>query len=80
LIEHKVVIVHCELPIPTREWDWCAYYEDQEGQLHRYGWGKSRGEALVALARLNWAKNKRGRPALVKPDDDTVRPFKQGIT
>jgi hypothetical protein len=64
LIEHKVVVVHCELPIPVREWDWCAYYEDEEGQLHKYGWGKSRGEAMLALARLKWAKN-------VKPSEAT---------
>jgi hypothetical protein len=73
LIEHKVVVVHCELPIPTREWDWCAYYEDEEGQLHKYGWGKTRGEALVALARMNWAKRN------VTPGDETAWPNREPL-
>ena len=35
-------------PIPTRIFDWCAYWEGT-GEDGRYGWGKTQAEAIADL-------------------------------
>lgn len=35
-------------PIPTRKFDWCAWWDGEE-ELGEYGWGETRDEAVTDL-------------------------------
>lgn len=35
-------------PIPLRDWDWCATFEDYDGEDY-VGWGKSEEDAIQDL-------------------------------
>lgn len=43
-------IITCEVfpPIPTTDFDYCAYYEGDE-ELQDYGWGSTRNAAIADL-------------------------------
>ena len=49
----KIIVSHVYPPIPNREWDWCAYHDDDVELPWTYGWGKTCEEALADLARLD---------------------------
>ncbi len=36
-------------PIPIRQYDWCAYYEDEGEEAGRYGWGETEADAILDL-------------------------------
>lgn len=42
----KIVTEHVYPPIPLRQFDWCAHYDDPEGPL---GWGHTEAEAIADL-------------------------------
>jgi hypothetical protein len=39
----------CYPPIPIRDFDWCAYYEDDVEDSSKYGWGRTEAEAVAEL-------------------------------
>ena len=44
----KIVISEVRPPIPTKEFDYCAFIEGTE-ELQQYGWGSSPSEAISSL-------------------------------
>lgn len=42
----KIVTSYVRPPIPTRNCDWCAHYDDEEGPT---GWGATEAEAIADL-------------------------------
>jgi len=44
----KIKTQHVYPPIPTRVFDWCAYWDGTE-ENGRYGWGKTEAEAIADL-------------------------------
>jgi hypothetical protein len=36
-------------PIPTRDHDWCAWFDDDGEERGHYGWGKTEAEAIADL-------------------------------
>lgn len=36
-------------PVPMRNFDWCAYYEDEGEEAGRYGYGATEAEAILDL-------------------------------
>jgi len=44
----KIVTEHKFPPIPSRAFDWCAYYEGHE-EAGPYGWGRTEDEARADL-------------------------------
>ena len=47
----KIIAYYENPPIPCRSFDWCAYEEGEE-DAGRYGWGKTRFEAIVNLTEI----------------------------
>ncbi len=45
----KICTHHVYPPIPTREFDWCAY-RDGEEELGEYGYGPTEAAAIADLA------------------------------
>lgn len=39
-------------PIPVRQFDWCAYLEDDVENASKYGWGRTEAEAILDLEDL----------------------------
>lgn len=48
----RICTDHVYPPIPTRNCDWCAYYDGEE-ELEHYGWGNTEDNAILDLA-MNW--------------------------
>jgi hypothetical protein len=47
IVHHRKVIVHhVHPPIPTRRFDFCAYFDGEE---EHYGWGETEAEAIWDL-------------------------------
>lgn len=43
----RKIMTHCVFPpIPTRAFDWCAYYDPEASE---YGWGATEEEAIKDL-------------------------------
>jgi hypothetical protein len=47
----KIITRYDPKPIPDRQFDWCAS-EDGGEERHMTGWGATKEEALIDLARL----------------------------
>lgn len=46
----KIVTTHVYPPIPMRSFDWCAFFEDEEGDEDGMrGWGKTQESAIANL-------------------------------
>lgn len=47
----KIKTTHVYPPIPIRDFDWCAFFEDEEFNFDDglRGWGKTEKEAIDAL-------------------------------
>ena len=45
---YSVTTTHVRPPIPSREWDWCAYVEGEE-EAGNYGWGETKSDAVADL-------------------------------
>lgn len=41
----KIITTFINPPIPSRNYDWCAYYEADE-ESGNYGWGATKPEAI----------------------------------
>lgn len=48
----KIITTHIYPPIPTRQFDWCAYLDGEEENTHRQGWGATESEAIDDLNRV----------------------------
>jgi hypothetical protein len=46
----SIITNHIYPPIPQRQFDWVAYFDDNVETPSQYGYGKTRLEALVDLA------------------------------
>jgi hypothetical protein len=46
--EKRIVTDHVFPPVPSRSFDWCAYYEGEE-EKQNYGWGRTEEEAVADL-------------------------------
>ena len=46
-LHDEVTTYHVNPPIPIRNWDWCAYFNEQEEGL--VGWGKTEYDAIYDL-------------------------------
>ena len=58
MIRSKIVVRHILPPIPTRKFDYMAFYVDEE-EYGEYGYGTTEQEAiedLVAEYPLSWAE------------------------
>ncbi len=49
---HDLITVNVHPPIPTRDWDWCAYTEGEEEKPWMYGWGVTEKDAIADWRRL----------------------------
>ena len=47
----RIVTSHIYPPIPTREFDWCAYYDSEE-EKREYGYAPTEQGAIDDLKRL----------------------------
>lgn len=48
----KLITHHEYPPIPTRQFDWCAYWDGDEENTGRHGWGATEAEAIEDLRRI----------------------------
>ena len=48
----KIITSHIFPPIPDRQFDWCAYHENDVEVPWLYGWGATKQEALRDLVRV----------------------------
>ena len=48
----KLITVRVYPPIPIREFDWCAYHEDDVEAARLYGWGRTEPEAVADLKQI----------------------------
>jgi len=46
--DRKIVTTYVNLPIPTRNMDWCAYYDGEE-ERGGYGYGATEKDAIDDL-------------------------------
>jgi hypothetical protein len=46
--ERLIVVSHVQPPIPTKEFDYCAFYEGDE-ESKQYGWGETEELAIADL-------------------------------
>jgi hypothetical protein len=47
-MSQRIVTDHVFPPVPSRSFDWCAYYEGEE-EKQSYGWGRTEEEAVADL-------------------------------
>ena len=47
----KIQTTNVYPPIPIREYDWCAWYDDDGEEAHRYGWSATEELAIEDLKR-----------------------------
>ncbi len=47
-----LITVYVRPPIPTRDWDWCAYSDGDGEKPWRYGWGVTEQSAIADWRRL----------------------------
>jgi hypothetical protein len=45
----KIIASHIYPPIPIRDYDWCAYFDDLGADCSPYGWGRTQAEARADL-------------------------------
>jgi hypothetical protein len=49
MVDRPVVTSHVYPPIPVRDFDWCAYFDDVGADCSPYGWGRTEAEAKQDL-------------------------------
>jgi hypothetical protein len=47
-----IITINCNPPIPTRDWDWCAYKDGDDEKPWMYGWGTTEQAALRDWRRM----------------------------
>lgn len=47
--ERKIVTSHVYPPIPCRDYDWSAHFDDVGADCSPYGWGRTEAEARADL-------------------------------
>lgn len=72
----RIVISHVRPPIPTKDFDYCAYYEG-EAELQQYGWGSTPEEAQADLLEL-FESGFFESPSRSYPSPDPYRPSWKG--
>lgn len=48
-MERPIVTSHIYPPIPIRDYDWCAYFDDVGADCSPYGYGRTEAEAKQDL-------------------------------
>lgn len=63
-------------PIPLRQFDWCAWYDDEGEETGHYGYGMTEGNAVADLL-ANWPRDEIDMPdgdyRVVEEDDEPTR-------
>jgi hypothetical protein len=49
MVERKVVTSHVYPPIPIRDYDWSAHFDDVGADCSPHGWGRTEAEAKQDL-------------------------------
>jgi hypothetical protein len=49
--QRKIIVSEVRPPIPTKDFDYCAFYEDDE-ERGEYGWGSTPDLAIADLNQL----------------------------
>ena len=73
-ITRTIITNHIRPPIPTRDYDWCAYYEGTE-EDGNYGYGETEDKAIESLQDL-WeepSKNEPPNPIYIKFSGNDIR-------
>ncbi len=72
-MSRKIVTHHSRPPIPTKQYDWCAFYDGEE-EAGNYGYGETEEEAISDFIE-NYADGHDAR--LDGPDADFLRDRQQ---
>ncbi|WJI43732.1 hypothetical protein NL532_24300 [Mesorhizobium sp. C120A] len=49
MMDRPIVTSHIFPPIPIRDYDWCAYFDDVGADCSPHGWGRTEAEAKQDL-------------------------------
>ena len=49
----RIITSYVYPPIPVRDCDWCAWFDDEGEEAANYGWGRTEDEAINDLLANN---------------------------